>query len=260
MYRFMQPTAVYLQVVVLLLLALLPGRLAAAEAEIIDGDKISRDEFLAFVRQPPFAATWTSLSGTVNYKARGADRQERPIQLRVLFAPDETRAQLIFNQNEWYLIKHKFAAGAAGTSITAQREAPAGAPKLADVGLRPADMTLAFLYWDCVEELPRERVKTQACRVFRLRQPQGDEHVIAAITTSEFFPLRVTWFRGNEKEPYREILFSGIEKVKGLWTINEVRLTAKDWKTTVAFDRTDAGLIDATHPAPADLFLDPAKK
>jgi len=211
--------------------------------------------FLEQLRHPPLVASWAIMSGTVQHKADGQPLKRFGIEARALFSPRRTQAQLSFNEHERYLVRQTFSDGRQGTTIIREREAPPGQLSLGDIGLRPGDLTLSFLYWDFVEELPSQTIKTRRCRVLRLRDPESREQVVVWVTVREVFPLRVSWYREGEGQRYRELEFTGFERQHETWIVKRLQVSNPGWKTQVDFQRIKLELVtDAARP-PADLFL-----
>ncbi|MFT5127000.1 MAG: hypothetical protein ACI8W8_000599 [Rhodothermales bacterium] len=232
----------------LLLTLLLVANIAKAEDEPIA-------DFLQAVRHPPLAESWAIMQGTIRHKAKGAKKtQTLPIALRMRLSPARIFAQLI-SGDERYLIGQNFADGLHGTSVIPEQRAPEGATTLADVGIRPSDMTLSFLYWEFVDEREADRVGGRACRVVSLAHIEAREHVKVWISKEFRFPLRVHWFKADAKEPYRQLEFAGFEKIDNTWIVKEVDIRNTGWKTEVLFSNNILHHVN-DKPVPDDLFLD----
>ena len=243
--------------------AVAPALPAAASDEAPPGDAgdnepdLALAQFLDRMRHPPLSESWARMRGTVQHKADGQALIKAPIEVRALFSPRRTLAQLQFNDQERYSVAQTFSEGLKGTTVIREREAKTGEKTLSDLGIRPGDLTLSFLYWDFVEELPSQSLKTRRCRVLKLRNPAGDEEVVAWVTKSEAFPLRVSWCRVGETERYRELEFTGFEKQQDIWIVKRVQVYNRGWKTVLEFSDITLKAINAAAPAPADLFFKP---
>ncbi len=209
------------------------------------------------VRHPPIAECWAVMKGVVNHKADGKSTVKLPIQMRARFSPDRSLAQLIFNRDEYYLIGQNFEEGAEGTSVIAQQEAVEGATALRDVGIRPSDITLSFLYWDFVAERGAERFKGQNCRILEFVHPDAAESVHVWVSIKQGFPLMVKWFRNNEQEPYRQLQITGLKKVHDIWVVSEARVSNPGWRTQIDFKEIELEQVSAEAPMPDTLFLQP---
>lgn len=215
---------------------------------------LSAVAFLKLVRRPPVQDSWARLRGEVTAQAEGKT-VKLPIDFRARFAPDLLRAQVQLNDHERYIVQQVFADGMAGTSVITEQEPLAGARSLADVGLRPGDLTLSFLYWDFMAELEPATIRGQDCRIFRLQHPQAKEQAVVAIATRFLFPLRVEWYQANAKEPYRRLEFTNFKRDDDVWIVNEAVISNTGWRTKVLFSEVEIHRITAGAPPPADLFL-----
>lgn len=210
-------------------------------------------DFLDLARHPPLAASWSRLRGEAVHFA-GGKNLKASIELRGLFSPQRSLVQLLFGRSESYSIAQTFADGMKGTSVLQDQAPQPGDLRLEQLGIRPGDLTLSFLYWDFEEELERDSTRAQACRVVILKHPQARERVKVWLTLKQCFPLKVVWQREGENAPYRELEFTGFEKVNDIWVIKKARLEGQDWKTMVTFAEIEARLVTAAEPPPGDLF------
>jgi hypothetical protein len=231
----------------LLILLLLLAKVAHGEDEPIE-------QFLASVRHPPLAESWAIMQGKIRHKAKGEKTQTLDIALRLRLSPVRIFAQLVSGE-ERYLIGQNFADGLHGTSVIPEKRAPEGSLTLADVGIRPSDMTLSFLYWKFVDEFENDRVGGRNCRVVSLAHADAHEHVKVWISKEFRFPLRVHWYKEKGSEPYRQLEFSGFEKIDNTWIVKEVDIRNAGWKTEVLFSDNILHHV-SDKPVPDDLFLD----
>ncbi len=229
--------------------------------ESVDGRKLDPQTFLSIVRYPNIVNSWVKLKGRIFHKsAKG--HQKMPVELRGRFQKDSWRMQLIINEHERWFIRQSFADGEFGTSKILQKEAAEGDLKLADMMIRPEDITLSFLYWDFQKEEEPETVSLQHCRVMLLKHPRSDEHVRIWIASKYFFPIKVQWIKDADAESHRELQFKGFHRFKpksnkdrefGL--VKEVTIRGDGWKTKLEFEDIEGDEVSKDNPPPADLFL-----
>ena len=62
-------------------------------------------------------------------------------------------------------------------------------PGLFEFGVDPEDLTFSFIYWDFIEELPRESSRLRECRVMRLKDPTGKGTVNVFFSAKHGFPM-----------------------------------------------------------------------
>ena len=212
-------------------------------------------QFLELARRPSVQECWAILNGSVRHKGNRKSLKNVPIEIRAHLTPDEVKAQVVFDQFERYLVKQRFSADDGNRSVKHQAKAGDTHIGISEVGLRPDDITLSFLYWDFVKEYPEERVRGQGCRVIKLRRPQDQEYVKVWVSKKYFFPLRVKWFHLEEETSYRTLEFTGFEKIKDAWIIKELKISGSKWKTIIKLKENIVELITPGHSIPDDLFL-----
>ena len=210
---------------------------------------------VAGMRNPPLADSWAIMEGQIEHKARGKKTIRLPISFRARFMPERSLGQLIFNEQERYLIGQSFADKAEGTSVIPQKEAVEGDTSLADVGIRPSDITLSFLYWDFVADRGEDRLKTQPCRIIELQHPGGQDKARVWVSIKHQFPLQVQWYTADSDKPYRELEISKLKKVNEVWIISQVKISNPGWKTAIKFKDIELYMANED-PIPDDLFLE----
>ena len=211
--------------------------------------------FLQLARKPPVLDSWAKLNGTVRHKGNGKSIKNIPIEIRAHLTPDTIMAQIIFNQQAHYLSKQRFSGGDDGSEVILQREAEEGYVSISDVGLRPDDITLSFLFWNFEREYPQGRVRGQNCRVVKLKSPKGNDSVKVWLSMKYYFPLKVEWSRSDDRFIYRTLEFTGFEKIKDAWIIKELKIRGGEWKTIIKLKDNIVESITLENPMPDDLFI-----
>jgi hypothetical protein len=227
----------------------------------ITGKNMDVKSFLKYLRYPRVVESWMKMKGTIiNFSKAG--KSKLPIEVRGRFRMASWRMQILVNANERWFVRQNFEDGQFGTSKIQQKAPVAGEKSLADMMIRPEDITLSFLYWKFVKEEKAESVSRQHCRVLRLKHQTADEEVLIWASSKYFFPMKVQWFRKGEKENYRELLFRGIAAFKPksrpdlkFNVIDEVKISGKGWKTQLKFDKPKGDAVTDEVPPPADLFI-----
>lgn len=210
-------------------------------------------KFLQVVRRPPGRECWAKMNGTAWHRRRGQKMSEASLFLGILFTPQRTLAQIVIGGKQGYYVGQKYAPGCELTSIIPLRKGGYKQSLLADFGLRPEDLTMTFIFWDFVRELPRESIKGQECRVFLLRSPEKakQELVRVFISARYFFPLKVEWVKGEASKAYRYLEVTSFRKENDFWLVSSMNLYGPGWRTRIKFSDTDAGFKDKL---PKDLF------
>ena len=196
---------------------------------------LTAQEFLAEVRRPLRTDAWGEFTGRITYKSpKGV--QKGDLRVRITFTPKSMHTQIVLNDKNVYAMEqiHK-----DGEAVNASIEMPETEerPGLFEFGVDPEDLTFSFIYWDFIEELPRESSRLRECRVMRLKDPTGKGTVNVFFSAKHGFPMEASWFREGETKAWRKLEFKGAKRFEnGLWFVKEMRLEGNDWKTQVKFD------------------------
>ena len=193
-------------------------------------------EFLRLLREPLAQDAWGEFTGRIIHQRKGQKKLEATLRVRITFTPESLYAQLVLNdQNVYGLEQLRETAGKTVQHLDLPEEETK--PSLFDFGVSPSDLSFSFIYWDFVQELPRDSSRWQECRVMRLADPAGDGHVDVWFQAEYGFPMEAKWYRNNETKPWRTLVMQGAKKFEnGLWFVKEMRLDGDTWKTQVKFD------------------------
>lgn len=236
--------------------ALSLASLALLALSAIAGDPvadISTNDFVAAARQPPGRESWAKMDGTLTHRRRGAEDVESKIHLGVLFTPARTVAQMSVDGGETYNVGQSYEASPDSTFVAMTSAPKSGKPLLAQIGLRPQDVTMSFLFWNVIKELPADSFKGQDCRVILFESPDKSELARAHIDAKYRFPLKVEWLKPGEDKPVRTLEVDSFKKEKDFWLVASLLLYGPGWKTKMEFDKTSAGF--SNDGTPEDLFL-----
>ena len=224
-------------------------------ATLVSGQNAETTEaFCNSLRQPPVTPAWAILEGKAEFRPKGEKTQREAISLRIHMTPAMLRAQLLFGDDERYLVQQVFADGLEGGSVITEEKPGEGALSLAAVGLRANDLMLSFLYWDLVGELPSEKIGGSACRVLQLKHENEVVHVWGSV--EHRFPLQVHWYDAGRKDPKRTLRFTDFEALdeKRFWVVKSMTIRGLNWKTRVTFGESRGMAITPSDPIPASLF------
>lgn len=213
-----------------------------------DFPEMKRDTkvFLDGLRTQNSGDTWARLTGTVRHRRRKKDEISAPISFRTILGSKTVIAQLIFREKESYMMTQ------ARTEPYSFSIETKGTPTLEEVGLRPTDLVMEFIYWECIGELKETVVGVHPCRVLLFKNPKAEETVRVSASSAYGIPLRVQWFKKDFKDPFRTMEVSGVKKVNDLWVVEELSVSGPGWRTTAHFSEVEAGFMKKG--APADLF------
>lgn len=210
----------------------------------------SPDVFLRIVRNGHSPNTWAMMSGNVEHLRKDEDATETPIRLDIRFAADRALAKVTLNNAGSFTIGQEY--DGANASVLQNDKTGDIAQNLGNIGLRPEDLTMSFLHWKYVKELPRVTLKNIECRVFELESPGTKEKAIVYIGAKYFVALKAEFIKPGENEPYRTLAIDSFEKSGDLWAPSAFIITGPGWKTKVAFDSVKMGAIK--DGVPKELF------
>jgi hypothetical protein len=234
-----------------LLLAFSLCETSAAESKFKD---LSSEDFLKVVRNPPGRESWAKMDGLLTHRRRGAEDVEAKMHLGLLFTPARTVAQMNVDGGETYNVGQAYEASPDSTVVAMTSPPKSGKPLRAQIGVRPQDITMTFLFWKALPELPRDSVKGQDCRVFDFESPDKSEIARAYISAEYCFPLKTEWFKAGEKKPYRTLEVDSFKKENDFWLVGSLLLYGPGWKTKIEFENTSAGF--SKDGVPKDLFFE----
>ncbi|MEG2075739.1 MAG: hypothetical protein RRY34_04465 [Victivallaceae bacterium] len=212
---------------------------------------VTATDFLKRARSYRGVESYAVSEGTLHY--RSADKKTATkgrVYLANLFTPEAVKAQLVLDGLEGYMITQKY--NGEPTDVKLQNKNLANGGKLAQYGLQVADLAMSFLYWDLVQELPGESLRTVFCRKFELKSPDDKEIAQVYISDKYLFPVRAEFFRLNEdgtREATRSLEVSSFRKQGDFYVISRLVLWLdKKWRCEIIFDRTVADYVAADQP------------
>ena len=201
--------------------------------------ELSSTAFLTEIRKPLRIDAWGEFTGSiVNKSSKG--KLSGKLRVRITFTAEELFTQIVLNENNVYSLEQKHSGKNSSATTKLLLPEKENAPGLFDFGALPDDMAFSFIYWDFLEELPREKKRMSMCRVLRMASPDKTGTVLVWFHANYGFPLEARWFKNNETEYWRKLELKGAKRhANGLWFVKEMRLEGKDWKTQVSFDHVE---------------------
>lgn len=225
-------------------------------------EKVSSEDFLRVVRNPPRNESWAMLSGKISH--RGAKRLKADLYLGLKFTPIQTQAQVILNGKEGYSVGQFYEASSDSSTVMPLNDGVGYNPSLlAGCGVAPDDLTMSFLYWGFVAELEAKTVRTFDSRVFVLKNSEydstdavDDKYAKVSISTEYFFPVKVEWFK-NDLElksgvVHRTMEIQDFTREDDFWLVDELQVFGDGWITKIDFKESKAGY--SKESVPKDLF------
>ncbi|NMA45042.1 MAG: hypothetical protein GX945_00620 [Lentisphaerae bacterium] len=240
------------RIVCALAVTLLAGRcqcLAQAEPQAKEQQQtmeiLSAEDFLREVRRPLRTDAWGEITGSITHKTGDSTSVKGVIRVRITFTPESMHAQVVLNDVNVYGFEQKHGPDDK-TSAVLDLPEEERAPGLFSFGVIPADLSFAFIYWDFVEELPRQSSRRRECRVMKLADPKSEDTVQVWFSAQHGFPMEAWWYHHGDDKPWRKLELKGAKKhANGLWFVKEMRLEGQGWKTLVRFDHAEINPIGA---------------
>ena len=217
-------------------LGLVPHTRAEQDNESLES--LPPKAFLQEVRRPLRQDAWGEVAGRIIYSDKNG-RQKGNVRIRMAFSPKAMHAQIVLNETNVYAFEQQHT---AGTQPKTQLDLPEKEtkPRLFDFGVKPEDLTFAFIYWTFKKEQPKDSFRHRTCRVIDLRKPDGKGIVRVWFHAEHGFPMQAKWFHEGQETPWRTLELKGAKKHDDdLWFVKEMRLEGDDWKTKVRFDHAE---------------------
>jgi hypothetical protein len=204
------------------------------------------------------------MSGTAEHRRRGEDTRSVSLYVGIRFTSINTVAQVLVDDSENYRVIQNY--GDSPTTTVVTDAGADGKTILGDFGLRAEDLAMTFLFWQFVEEFPREKALGRPCRVFLLESPEKSERVRVFIDEQYFFPIRVEWFRrpphgptsAFEAKPYRTLEAESFRREEDFWMVGTLGLFGPGWRTKIQFDKCRGGYPENEPKEP--VFRIPVRK
>jgi hypothetical protein len=223
--------------------------------------KYTSEQFLNMARNAHPEKTCAILIGTVSNKRRDTpstyETHKADIKVGMRFTASRVLAKTTIKEigeelSESYMVGQPY--NGQPVSILASEKKDDDIPLLGKFGLRPEDLTMAFLYWNLKKELANESVKGFDCRVLELINPKTKEFVKVYISDKYLCPIKVEWFKPSQKTsiPYRNVIISSFKTEGNLGAPSELNLYGPGWKTKVDF--TNIRLGYTKDGIPKDIF------
>lgn len=209
-------------------------------------------KFLGMVRRNHPVDTWGMMSGEVSHRRKGESTKTTLIKLGIRFTDTMVFAKIVIgkgNREESYVVGQPYNGDVPSIITSADSQ---DLSELANYGLKPEDITMAFLYWKFEKELEKTTLKGMDCRVLLLSNPETKEQVKAYVTSDYYYPMKAEWIKPEEEKAYRTYYINSFTKDNNLWAPSSFYLCGPGWRTNVEFDKVNLGFVK--NGLPKDLF------
>ena len=238
-------------------LALLPLLTVSVLAQAIDKPTgVDSESFLKAARKNLLGNCWIKLDGQINITRDGARVRPMILKCAAQLIPNKITFKATIQKSQSFKVEHIFGKK-HDTKILENTLGKDNGFK--QVGLKPSDLSLAFMYWDFIKEYPNESlgvVNQFKCRVYLLGNPDGGEYVKVWLSTKFKAPFQVEWYDKNtlkEKKPLQTLVFDDFAEKNKVWIPLEINVTNKKGTLQVKFDikKVDAAF---SRTVPKDLY------
>jgi len=220
---------------------------------MLNGEDVVKEssiDFMKRVRTPPSQKSWAQLDGIISNMKRnkGGKRiiTKSTIYFGIRFSSEMIFAQVVIGEKEIYSVGQPYSMIKSGATV--MHSGDSGSNKLrVDFGIKPEDLTMSFLFWDLVKELPETSLKLIPCRVFLLKSPDKSSIAKVYISRDNYFPVKVEWSNVvNEDEFFsinRTLEVLSFKSVNGLYLVDVLSFYGPGWRTKIEFKNLNAGLV-----------------
>jgi len=222
--------------------------IVAASAFATRPEDLPPEQFLLLARRPLVEDGWLQASGVIQFRQADAPVATHALRIAARFGERRLAALLTVDGSTVYRMTVSFPDSQA--AMPRETMSHSGEDVLEQLGMRPSDFSLTFLYWPLVKELPDDVVSGQPCRVFILRNPSDDRWAHVWLHAHFAFPLRVVWYTSPTGPPARTLEFRDFKRQGRLWFLRECRLRGPGWKTRVILHNIDLALTEDRPPPP----------
>lgn len=236
-----------------LLLSLL---LFSGSAFAQDPAKMESEDFLDKCRAQLLGNCWVKMEGNINHRdPEGKRSKPMKIKWAAQLNPSKITFKATVGGKQSFKVEQLFGKKHDSKILENTLEAENGFTK---VGIKPADLSLAFMYWDYIKEFQGQNIGllgTFKCRVFLLGNPDGKDFVKVWISERYLGPLQVQWLRGikpaDQAKPVQTLEFKDFAEKNKVWVPLESKIVNSKGELQIRFKEVDAAF---STEVPAELY------
>ncbi len=223
--------------------------------EVKTGKLMKSEDFLEQCRKQLLGYSWVKLSGTINHVNKDGERT-RPMTLKCAaqLIPNKITFKATINKEQSFKVEHLFGQKHDTKILENSLKAENGFDK---IGIKPTDLSLAFMYWDYIKEYEPKSVGVLGtkCRVLLLANPDGKELVKVWLSEQYLGPLQVHWLAGikenDERNPLQILKFEDFAEKNKVWVPLESKISNGKGELQIKFKEVDAAF---SQTVPEDLY------
>lgn len=203
------------------------------------------EDFLEKCRKQLLGYSWVKLEGNINHKDPDGKRS-RPMKIvcAAQLIPNKITFKATVKGSESFKVEHMFGQKHDTKVLENTLKSDNGFDK---VGIKPTDLSLAFMYWDFIKEYKPERKGTLgavSCRVFLLANPDGKDFVKVWLSEKHLGPFEVHWLSGikedDQDNPKQVLKFEDFAEKNKVWVPLESKISNAKGELQILFKEVDA--------------------
>ena len=206
---------------------------------------LESEDFLDLSREQLLGNCWMKMSGNVNVRPKEGSRRRLKINCAAQLEPEKITFQISLNKAQSFKVESSFGEKHDTKVLEDSRGKDSEFEK---IGIKPVDLSLAFMYWDYQKEYKPETLGLSriACRVFLLGDPDSSTFVKVWISEKYLGPLKVEWYGDLQKDAFQSLSFEDFAETNKVWHPVEVKLKNAKGDLQIRFEKVDAAFSTET--------------
>ena len=217
--------------------------------------KMESEDFLDKCRAQLLGNCWVKMEGNINHRDPDGKRS-KPMKIKwaAQLNPSKITFKATVGGKQSFKVEQLFGKKHDSKILENTLEEENGFSK---VGIKPADLSLAFMYWDYIKEFQGKNLGLFGfkCRVFLLGNPDGKNFVKVWISEKYLGPLQVHWLNGikpvDQDNPQQTLEFKDFAEKNKVWVPLESKIVNPKGELQIRFKEVDAAF---SVKVPADLY------
>ena len=214
------------------------------------------EDFLDKCRAQLLGNCWVKMEGNINHRDLDGKRS-RPLKIKCAaqLVPNKITFKATISGSQSFKVEHLFGQKHDNKILENTLKDDNGFDK---VGIKPTDLSLAFMYWDYIKEFQEDNIGLLGafkCRVFLLGNPDGKDFVKVWLSEKYLGPLQVHWLKGikpnDQANPVQVLEFKDFAEKNKVWVPLESKIQNAKGELQIRFKEVDAAFSTTV---PEDLY------
>lgn len=203
------------------------------------------EDFLDKCRAQLLGNCWVKTEGNINHRDPDGKRSKpMTIKCAAQLIPNKITFKATVNGNQSFKVENVFGQKHDTKILENTLKVDNGFDK---VGIKPTDLSLAFMYWDYIKEFQGQNIGLLGafkCRVFLLANPDGKDFVKVWLSERYLGPLQVQWLKGikpvDQANPKQVLEFKDFAEKNKVWVPLESKIINSKGELQIRFKEVDA--------------------